>query len=52
MDELCLTISLEKSVPDVKAGRNLLELVKQKLIEHPDITISGHVTAHLSIEEP
>lgn len=47
-----LVIILRKKVSGQTEGQQIYELVKQKLEDRPDITITGHVTNHFDIEEP
>lgn len=48
-----LVITLRKQVENAEQGKELYELVKQKLEERPDVTITGHVTNHFKIvDEP
>lgn len=47
-----LIIVLTKTVPDEATGANLYEIVKNKLADHPEITIQGRVTSSLGLEEP
>jgi len=50
-DTMFLTITLRKEVPDREAGKVIYDLVKQKLQERPDITITGHVSNHFDMEQ-
>lgn len=52
MDEIILTITLRKAVPNREAGRELFDLVKNRLSDRPEVTITGHVTNHYGMEEP
>lgn len=49
-----LTIALRKEVDTEEQGQVLFDIVKNKLAEHPDVTITGTVssTLPLPIEEP
>ncbi len=48
-----LVITLRKDVADQAEGQQVCELVKQKLEDHPDIKVDGHITNHFTeSEEP
>ena len=49
MMNLCIT--LRKDVEDQEAGKQLYEWVKEKLAEHPEVKITGHVTNHFDLDE-
>jgi len=44
-----LTIVLRKEVPDAAAAQVLLDIVKAKLADHPDIDVNGSVSERLEI---
>lgn len=46
-----LVITLRKKVADREEGKQIYELVKQKLEDHPDVKVTGHVTNHFENEE-
>jgi len=50
-DKMFLVITVRKEVVDREAGKLIFELVKQKLSDRPDITITGHVTNHFDLNE-
>lgn len=47
-----LVITLRKEVEDRDAGKEIYELVKQRLEDRPDVIVTGHVTNHFVLEEP
>lgn len=49
-DEMYLVITLRREVEDRDQGKQIFDLVKQKLEDRPDITITGHVTNHFEQE--
>ncbi len=51
-DEMHLVITLRKEVPDRDTGKAIYDLVKERLADRPDITVTGHVTNHFDLEEP
>ncbi len=46
-----LVITLRKEVEDREEGRQIFELVKERLKDREDIQIRGHVTNRLNNEE-
>lgn len=46
-----LVITLRKEVPDREAGKVIYDLIKQKMADRPDVTITGHVTNHFDLDE-
>ncbi len=44
-----ITIALRKEVPDVETAQQLFDLVKQRLEDHPEVTVSGQVTENLEL---
>lgn len=51
-DKMYLIITLRKEVPDREAGRAIYDIVKARMIDRPDVTITGHITNHFDLEEP
>lgn len=47
-----LIITLRKEVEDPEEGRQLYNLVKDRLADQEDVTIAGHITNHFDTEEP
>jgi len=50
-DKMYLVVTARKEVPDRDAGRKIYDLIKQKLAERPDITLTGHVTNHFDLDQ-
>jgi len=50
-DKMILTITLRKEVPDRETGREIYDLVKDRMKDRPDVIITGHVTNHFVFEE-
>lgn len=46
-----LVITLRKDVLDRNHGKELFDLVKEKLEDHPEVTITGHITNHFTDDE-
>ena len=51
-DIMHLIVTLRKEVPDREAGRSIFDLVKSRLEDRPDVTITGHVSNHFDLEDP
>ena len=52
-DKMYCVITLRKEVPDAAAGRVLYDLVKLRLVDHPEVDIKGQVANHfIDDEEP
>jgi len=47
MDKIQIIITLRKTVPDEATAKQIFETVKTKMLDHPDVTITGHITNHL-----
>ena len=47
-----LTIALRKDVATVEEAQILVDIVKAKLADHPEVKISGTVSAQLIVEVP
>jgi len=45
-----LVITVRKEVEDREQGEAIYNLVKQKLADREDLTITGHVTNHFDLE--
>ena len=50
-DKMYLVITLRKEVPDREAGKIVFDLVKLRMVDHPEVIITGHVTNHFSLED-
>ncbi|MBA7649715.1 hypothetical protein ES703_57513 [subsurface metagenome] len=48
---MLLTIVLRKEVPDPESGEFLYNLVKERLNDHPEVEVKGHITNHFGEEE-
>ena len=46
-----LVITLRKEVADPDEGLFIYNLVKERLNDHPEVEITGHVTNHFQIDE-
>ena len=51
-DQMYLVITLRKEVPDRDTGRAIFDLVQQRMIDRPDIIVTGHITNHFTLGEP
>lgn len=46
-----LVITLRREVPDKATAKNIVQIVKTKLADHPEVTITSHTTDHYDLEE-
>lgn len=51
MDKMYLVMTLRREVPDRETGKQIFDLVKERLSDHPDVIVTGHVTNHFDLEE-
>jgi len=47
-----IIITIRKKVADSDAGQAIYEIVKQKLADHPEVTMTAHVSNHFPRKEP
>lgn len=45
-----LVITLRKEVANRDQGELIYQLVKQRLEDHPEVKITGHITNHFDLE--
>jgi len=50
-DKMYLIVTLRKEVPDRETGKAIYDLVKQRMEDRPDVTITGHVSNHFDLDE-
>jgi len=50
-DMMQVVITLRREVPDRETGRQIYDLVKEKLSDRPDVIVSGHVSNHFDLNE-
>lgn len=50
-NQMVLIVTLRKDVADVAEANTLAEFVKQKLEDHPDVSIAAHVSNHIDLED-
>ena len=48
-DLMNLIITLRREVPDRETGRAVFDLVKARLADRPDVTVTGHVSNHFDL---
>lgn len=46
-----LIVTLRKEVPDRNTGRQIYDLIKQRMTDRPDVELTGHVTNHFDLDE-
>lgn len=44
-------ITLRKEVPDETTARLLLDVIKQRMADRPDVTVTGHFTSRFDLDE-
>lgn len=50
-DKMYLVITLRKEVADAPEGKVIYNLVKEKMADHPDVEVKGHVSNHFDLDE-
>lgn len=50
-DKMYLIVTLRKEVPDRNTGRQIYDLIKQRMTDRPDVELTGHVTNHFDLDE-
>lgn len=50
-DQMQLVITVRKPVDDAAQARVIFDIVKSRLEDRPDLTISGHCTNHFDLED-
>ena len=50
-DKMYLVITLRKEVPDRDTGKAIYDLVKERLVDRPDVEIHGHITNHFDLDQ-
>lgn len=51
MDQMFLVITLRREVPDKPAAKTMVQIVKNKLADHPEVSIKSHTTDHYDLED-
>ena len=50
-DKMILTVTLRREVPDRETARQIYDIVKVKMADHPDVKVTGHASNHFDMEE-
>lgn len=50
-DRLQLVVTLRKDVPNEATARTLLNLVKTRFEDQPEIIVTGHLSIHYDVQE-
>ena len=50
-DKMFVIITARKEVPDRDAARQIYETVKTRMVDRPDIEITGHASNHFDLDE-
>lgn len=51
MDRMILVMTLRRDVPDKATAKNIVQIVKDKLSDHPEVSITSHTTDHFDLPE-
>lgn len=49
---MILVINLSREVPDADTGQELVNIVADRLSDHPEVRIDAHCSEHLLVPEP
>ncbi len=47
-----LVVNLSREVPDAETAQELVNIVADRLSDHPEVKIDAHVSEHLEIPVP
>lgn len=50
-DKMHVIITLRKEVPDRDSARTIYDLVKTRMTDRPDVTVTGHTSNHFDLDE-
>lgn len=50
-DKMFCAIVLRKEVADAEEGRRLYDIVKERMADRPNVTVTGNVSNHFTDEE-
>ena len=50
-DVMQVIITLRKEIPNQDAGRTIYDIVKQRLEDRPDVTITGIISNHFDLNQ-
>lgn len=51
MDKMTLIITLRRDVPDKATAKTIVEIVKTKLVDHPEVSVTSHTTDRFDLPE-
>lgn len=51
-EKMYLVITLRRDVPDTETARSIYEMVKNLLVDHPEVIITCHTTNVFDLEVP
>lgn len=51
IEKMFLTVTLRTEVPDKTTAKYLVRIIKEKLSDHPKITVTSHATSHFDLPE-
>lgn len=50
-DKMYVIITLRKEVENRIEARTIYDLVKQRMVDRPDVKVTGHASNHFDLEE-
>lgn len=50
-DQMFVIITLRKEVEDRETARAIYDLVKARMTDRPDVTVTGHASNHFDLDE-
>lgn len=50
-DKMFLTVTLRTEVLDKTTAKNYVQIVTDKLADHPEVKVTSHVTDHFDLED-
>jgi len=51
MDKMILVITVRREVPDKATAKNIVDVVKSKLADHPEFTLTSQTTERFDVPE-
>lgn len=48
---MILIVTLRRDVPDKATAKTIVQIVKDKLTDHPEVVITSHTTDHFDLPE-
>lgn len=51
MDKFVLIITARREIESQEQGHTIFDIVKEKLLDHPEIILTGHISNHFTDTE-